>query len=195
MYLVSPCARALVVSVCTCVHDGVWDSKLIGHMSAQMSSLFNKAADLNCDYCQHLTVALPARWYLAIYHSDEPSRFTLYSSQDHPVQIRKCFTFQLNSLKAPNHVSFWTLLTNSFLFNKFKHKSSIYLSCTGSCIMNWGNVSKCRHFYVTQADFHPHIGWLHRIRLLTTQDHWWKCQACLLMAGPSHMRSGARGAN
>lgn len=75
-------------------------------MSAQMSSLFNKAADLNCDYCQHLTVALPARWYLAIYHSDELSRFTLYSSQDHPVQIRKCFTFQLNCLKPPSHVSF-----------------------------------------------------------------------------------------
>lgn len=64
------------------VHDEVSGNELIGHMSAQMSSLFNKAGDLNCHYCQHLTVALPARWYLVIYHTDEPSQITLYSSRD-----------------------------------------------------------------------------------------------------------------
>lgn len=50
---------------------------LIGHMSAQMSSLFNKAPDVNCHYCQLLTVALCARWYLVIYQEDEPSQIAL----------------------------------------------------------------------------------------------------------------------
>lgn len=70
-----------------CVHDKVPGNELIGHMSAQMSSLFNKAGDLNCHYCQHLTVALPARWYLVIYHHDELSEITLYYTVN-PSQIR-----------------------------------------------------------------------------------------------------------
>lgn len=61
-----------------CLHDEVPGNELIGHMSAQMSSLFNKAGELNCHYCQHLTVVLPARWYLVIYHGDELSQITLY---------------------------------------------------------------------------------------------------------------------
>lgn len=68
-----------VHTACVCVHDGLPGNKLIGHMPAQMSSLFNKAGDLNCHYCQHLTMVLPARWYLVIYHGDERSQFTLYS--------------------------------------------------------------------------------------------------------------------
>lgn len=44
--------------------------------------LIRPVIDLNCHYCQHLTVALPARWYLVIYHTDEPSQITLYSSRD-----------------------------------------------------------------------------------------------------------------
>lgn len=72
---VCPC---MCVCVCACVYDEVSGSELIGHMSAQMSSLFNKAGELNCHYCQHLTVVLPARWYLVIYHNDELSQITLY---------------------------------------------------------------------------------------------------------------------
>lgn len=67
------------VSERICVYDKVPGNELIGHMSAQMSSLFNKVCELNCHYCQHLTVVLPARWYLVIYHSDEHSQITLYS--------------------------------------------------------------------------------------------------------------------
>lgn len=47
----------------------MWGSKLIGHMSAQMSSLFNKASELNCHYCQQLTAVLPARWHSLTHHS------------------------------------------------------------------------------------------------------------------------------
>lgn len=67
------------------VHDEVPGNELIGHMSAQMSSLFNKAGELNCHYCQHLTVVLPARWYLVIYHDDELSQITLYSLHDESI--------------------------------------------------------------------------------------------------------------
>ncbi len=73
------------VCVCVCVRDEVPGNELIGHMSAQMSSLFNKAGELNCHYCQHLTVVLPARWYLVIYHSDELSQITLYSLHDESI--------------------------------------------------------------------------------------------------------------
>ena len=68
-----------------CVHDEVPGNELIGHMSAQMSSLFNKAGELNCHYCQHLTVVLPARWYLVIYHDDELSQITLNSLHDESI--------------------------------------------------------------------------------------------------------------
>lgn len=75
-------------SLCVCAHDEVPGNELIGHMSAQMSSLFNKAGDLNCHYCQHLTVVLPARWYLVIYLHDELSQITLYYTMN-SYQIRK----------------------------------------------------------------------------------------------------------
>lgn len=65
------------MQVNVCRHDEVPGNELIGHMSAQMSSLFNKAGELNCHYCQHLTMVLPARWYLVIYHSDELSQITV----------------------------------------------------------------------------------------------------------------------
>lgn len=52
---------------------------MIGHMSAQTSSLFNQAGELNCHYCQHLTVVLPARWCSVIYHSNGLSRISLCS--------------------------------------------------------------------------------------------------------------------
>lgn len=50
----------IIVLLCVC--DKV-PQESIGHMSAQMSSLFNKAGDLNCHYCQHLTLVHPARWF------------------------------------------------------------------------------------------------------------------------------------
>lgn len=74
--------KCIYMHVGVCLHDEVPGNELIGHMSAQMSSLFNKAGELNCHYCQHLTVVLPARWYLVIYHSDELSPITLYSLHD-----------------------------------------------------------------------------------------------------------------
>lgn len=73
---------SVYMHVAVCLHDEVPGNELIGHMSPQMSSLFNKAGELNCHYCQHLTVALPARWYFVIYHSDELSQITLYSLHD-----------------------------------------------------------------------------------------------------------------
>lgn len=78
----------MCVFACQCERDRVPGNELIGHMSAQMSSLFNKAGDLNCHYCQHLTVVLPARWYLVIYHCDELSQITLYYTMNLS-QIRK----------------------------------------------------------------------------------------------------------
>lgn len=80
-YLVH-CVYVCVCHLSVCVHDEVPGNELIGHMSAQMSSLFNKAGDLNCHYCQHLTVVLPARWYFVIYHRDELSQITLSSLHD-----------------------------------------------------------------------------------------------------------------
>lgn len=80
------CVHACVCAcACACVYDEVSGSELIGHMSAQMSSLFNKAGELNCHYCQHLTVVLPARWYLVIYHNDELSQITLYWLHDESI--------------------------------------------------------------------------------------------------------------
>lgn len=43
----------------TCLHNHIGGSEPIGHMSAQMSSLFNQGGELNCHYCQHLTVVPP----------------------------------------------------------------------------------------------------------------------------------------
>lgn len=67
------------VHIGVCPHDEAPGNEMISHMSAQMSPLFNKAGELNCHYCQHLTVVLPARWFLIIYHGHELSD---YSSHD-----------------------------------------------------------------------------------------------------------------
>lgn len=75
------------VHVGVCPHDEAPGNELISHMSAQMSSLFNKAGELNCHYCQHLTVVLPARCCLIIYHSRELSDYS--SREESNPKMRK----------------------------------------------------------------------------------------------------------